>query len=101
MVIVITSGAKFHIEETQNAFFRLADGAAQPNMSGSQIANYKTIHPSLSICNNFSSVVSEMLIQTDNLILRNSKNRDLFLPKLISGQLDVSDLDIDTVCVVS
>ena len=90
---------KISLEETQNAFFRLADGAAQPNMSGSQIANYKTIHPSLSICNNFSSVVREMLIQTDNLILRNSnlrQTRDLLLPKLISGELDASELDIDS-----
>ena len=90
---------KISLEETQNAFFHLADGAAQPNMSGSQIANYKTIHPSLSICNNFSSVVSEMLIQTDNLILRNSnlrQTRDLLLPKLLSGELGVSKLDINT-----
>ena len=90
---------KISMEETQKAFFRLADGAAQPNMSGCQIENYKIIRPSLSVCNRFSSVVGEMLIQTDNLILCNAnlrQTRDLLLPKLISGELDVSELDIDT-----
>ena len=50
------------------------------------------------MCNNFSSVVGEILIQTDNLILRNAnlrKTRDLLLPKLISGEIDVSELDIN------
>ena len=86
------------LEETQNAFFRLADGAAQPNMSGSQIENYKIVCPPQSVCNHFSCVVGEMLIQTDNLILRNAnlrQTRDLLLPKLISGEIDVSELDIN------
>ena len=89
---------KISMEETQTAFFRLADGAAQPNMSGSQIENYKIIRPPLSVCNRFSSIVGEMLIQTDNLILCNAnlrQTRDLLLPKLISGEIDVSDLDVD------
>ena len=89
---------KILLEETQKEFFHLADGAAQPNMSGSQIENYKIVCPPQSMCNNFSSVVGEILIQTDNLILRNAnlrKTRDLLLPKLISGEIDVSELDIN------
>ena len=89
---------KISMAETQNAFFRLADGAAQPNMSGSQIENYRTVCPPQSVCNHFSSVVAEMLIQTDNLMLRNAnlrQTRDLLLPKLISGEIDVSELHID------
>ena len=90
---------KISIEETQKAFFRLADGAAQPNMSGSQIENYRIVCPPPSVCKDFSSVVGEMLIQTDNLMLCNTnlrQTRDLLLPKLISGEIDVSKLDIDT-----
>ena len=90
---------KISLKETQKAFFRLADGAAQPNMSGSQIENCKIISPPLSVCNHFSSVVGEMLIQTDNLILRNAnlrQTRDLLLPKLVAGEIDVSELDIKT-----
>ena len=89
---------KISMEETQKAFFRLADGAAQPNMSGSQIENYKIVCPPQSVCNHFSSVVGEILIQTDNLILRNAnlrQTRDLLLPKLISGEIDVSEFDIN------
>ena len=90
---------KIALEETQKDFFRLADGAAQPNMSGSQIESYKIVCPPLSVCNHFSYIVGEMLIQTDSLILRNNnlrQARDLLLPKLISGEIDVSELDIDT-----
>ena len=89
---------KVSIKETQQDFFRLADGTAQPNMSGSQIENYKIVCPPSSVCNHFSSVVGAMLIQSDNLMLRNinlRKTRDLLLPKLISGELDVSELDIN------
>ena len=89
--------SKISMVETQNAFFRLADGAAQPNMSGSQIENYRTVCPPQSVCNHFSSVVAKMLIQTDNLMLRNAnlrQTRDLLLPKLISGEIDVARLDI-------
>ena len=90
---------KVSIKETQQDFFRLADGTAQPNMSGSQIENYKIVCPPSSVCNHFSSVVGAMLIQSDNLMLRNinlRQTRDLLLPKLISGELDVSELDINT-----
>ena len=86
-------------KEIQDAFYRLADGAAQPNMSGSQIENYKIVCPPPSICNHFSSIVSNMLLLCDNLMLRNDnlrKTRDLLLPKLVSGELDVSELDITT-----
>ena len=90
---------KISLEETQDAFYRLADGAAQPNMSGSQLENYKIVCPPPSICNHFSSTVGNMLLLSDNLMLRNDnlrKTRDVLLPKLISGELDVSTLDIGT-----
>ena len=90
---------KIYLQETQDAFYRLADGAAQPNMSGSQIENYKVVCPPPSICNLFSSVVSNMLLLSDNLMLRNDtlrQTRDLLLPKLISDELDVSDFDVGT-----
>ena len=47
----------------------------------------------------FSDIVSPMLELIQMLSMRNTilrKNRDLLLPKLISGELDVSDLDINT-----
>ena len=90
---------KISTGETQKDFFSLADGAAQPNMSGSQIESYEIVLPPLSLCNRFSFIVREMLIQTDNLMFRNANlraTRDLLLPKLISGEIDVSELDVDT-----
>ena len=47
----------------------------------------------------FSEIVGPMLELIQMLSMRNTilrKNRDLLLPKLISGELDVSDLDIGT-----
>jgi len=86
-------------EEGQNRFFKLADGAAQPNMSGLQIEEVRIILPSLSLCIDFDSIVNDIYRQIDNFIFRNQtlrQTRDLLLPRLISGEIDVENLDINT-----
>ena len=90
---------RISLEETQAVFYRLADGAAQPNMSGSQIEEHRIVWPPPSVCKHFSSIVGDMLLLSDNLMLRNvnlRKTRDLLLPKLISGELDVSEFNTNT-----
>ena len=90
---------RISLEETQAVFYRLADGAAQPNMSGSQIEEHRIVGPPPSVCKHFSSIVGDMLLLSDNLMLRNvnlRKTRDLLLPKLISGELDVSEFNTNT-----
>ena len=90
---------RISLEETQAVFYRLADGAAQPNMSGSQIEEHRIVGPPPSVCKHFSSIVGDMLLLSDNLMLRNvnlRKTRDLLLPKLISGELDVSKFNTNT-----
>jgi len=85
-------------EEGQNRFFKLADGAAQPNMSGLQIEEVRIILPSLSLCIDFDSIVNDIYRQIDNFIFRNQtllQTRDLLLPRLISGEIDVENLDIN------
>ena len=55
------------------------------------------LHPELSVTQRFEGVVEPTEQQIDNLTQRNKvlrQTRDLLLPKLISGELDVSDLDI-------
>ena len=84
-------------EECQARFFRLADGAAQPNMSGHQIEGFPILLPMKALCQDFSEMVNPFLLEIDNLIHRNRnlrQTRDLLLPKLISGELDISELDI-------
>jgi type I restriction enzyme, S subunit len=53
--------------------------------------------PSRNLINDFTKIVTPYFKQIDNLILKNHnlhKTRDILLPKLISGEIDVSDLDI-------
>ena len=85
-------------EEGQNRFFKLADGAAQPNMSSAQISSITIVLPPSEIISKFSKIISPIHLQIDNLIFRNKnlkKTRDLLLPKLISGEINVESLDIE------
>ncbi len=76
-------------------FNNKAQGAAQQNISKEKVAETKFVLPSMTTLSGFESLVSpmwEMLLnlQKKNLNLRTT--RDLLLPKLISGELDVSTL---------
>jgi type I restriction enzyme S subunit len=44
------------LKDTQEKFYRLADGAAQPNMSGGQIENFIILLPPDPMCQKFSSI---------------------------------------------
>lgn len=79
-------------EEYQKLLFNLADGAAQPNMSGSQIEGMEVVLPSQKIIDKFEHLVSPMSSEIDTLLLKNQnlrQTRDLLLPKLISGEIAV------------
>ena len=83
----------------EKGFFALADGAAQPNMSGSQIENVELLLPKTNLISDFNEIVSPFIKGVDNMLLRNQilrQTRDLLLPKLISGEIDVSEMDIET-----
>ncbi len=84
--------------EIQRRFFSLADGAAQPNMSGTQIENYELLLPSSDLIQSFEGIAADLFKLSDSLFMKNQslrQTRDLLLPRLISGALDVSELDID------
>jgi type I restriction enzyme S subunit len=81
----------------EKRFYALADGAAQPNMSGGQIENSELLIPATDLVQQFNDFVSPFVNEVDNMILRNQalrRTRDLLLPRLISGEVDVSELDI-------
>ena len=65
-----------------------------------QIVNDSLIMvPDKQTMNRFNETVLPMFNSVSNLLKDNKvlkQNRDLLLPKLISGQLDVSELDIAT-----
>jgi type I restriction enzyme, S subunit len=55
--------------------------------------------PQAGLCEDFGCNVRPMVLSTHALHKKNAnlrKTRDLLLPKLISGQLDIEDLDIET-----
>ena len=57
------------------------------------------LQPARSVISNFEETSEPVSLELANLTMRNQnlrQTRDLLLPKLISGEIDVSELDIDT-----
>ena len=72
-------------------------GAAQPFISQTDAQDVKILLPSTEVLRLFTNVVSSILLHIDLLIRKNDvlhNTRDLLLPKLVSGELDVSELNI-------
>ena len=75
-----------------------ANSGVQVNLSTSEIKKTKFLLPAKSIHIAFNQIAEPISKNIFNLVLRNQKLiilRDLLLPKLISDELDVSDLDIE------
>lgn len=82
----------------QQMVTELDNGVAQPNVSVQSVKRYPLLVPSSSLLKEFEELihpiweeVTLLHAKCDNL----RATRDLLLPKLISGKLDVEDLDID------
>lgn len=74
-----------------------ANSGVQVNLSTIEIKNSKLMIPSVEVNREFNSLVMplfEAMIEHDLENLRLVELRDSLLPKLMSGELDVSDLDI-------
>ena len=81
----------------QTNVVNIAQGAAQPNISGNDIGGIKIILPTMELIYEYEKCCGPII---DDILLlgyinRNLRQtRDLLLPKLISGKIDVSELDI-------
>ena len=56
------------------------------------------VMPTRNLIDDFTEIVTPNFKQIDNLIMKNHNlrtTRDLLLPRLVSGEIDVSELDID------
>ena len=74
-------------------------GSAQPQMTIENLNYVKAIVPPREIVEKFCVFATPIYEQVDLLFGKNTnlrQTRDLLLPKLISGELDVSELDIKT-----
>ena len=76
-----------------------ATGSAYPAVLASDFENADLLLPPRSLSEAFHGIVTNMFDQRENLARKNStlrRTRDLLLPRLVSGALDVAGLDIDT-----
>jgi type I restriction enzyme S subunit len=70
-------------------------GAAQPQANAGILTSMTIIVPPHHICDRFDYLVEPMIDQAELLAVANQNlrtTRDLLLPKLISGELDVSNM---------
>lgn len=73
-------------------------GSAQPNISASDIMSIPCVileHKELDDFNNICKPIFEAIIHNQFLNEELSRCRDTLLPKLMSGELDVSSIDLD------
>lgn len=74
-------------------------GSAQPQITIDGLSQVEFCVPDKATVSAFAPVVDEFNEMIDSLVRKNINlraTRDLLLPKLISGRLDVEDLDIET-----
>ena len=75
-----------------------SQGTKMPRADWKVLVKYPVVIPPEQIIQRFSSFVRDVVDKIQNLIFRNKnlrQTRDLLLPKLISGEVDVSELDIE------
>ena len=85
-------------ESSTIAYIRSTNAnAAQPGINQKGVRGLKIIIASKEIANDFDELVEPLLALIISLAKKNDilrQTRDLLLPKLISGEVDVSELDI-------
>jgi len=77
---------------------RFATGATQVSLNNDGLSKIKILVPSKEVIESFGDKVLPILNEIFIFQIKNktlSKTRDLLLPKLISGQVDISDLAIN------
>jgi type I restriction enzyme S subunit len=86
-------------QEYQEVIKNFASGSAQPQIPIQDLKQIEILCPSIAIQRKFSEIVSSYNSLIKNLQSKNTKlrqTRDLLLPKLISGEIDVENLEINT-----
>ena len=76
-----------------------AQGSKMPRSDWNVLVKYPILMPPFQIIECFSDFTCDVVNKIQNLIFQNRnlrQTRNLLLPKLISGEIDVSKLDIDT-----
>jgi type I restriction enzyme S subunit len=75
-----------------------SQGTKMPRADWKVLVRYPVAIPPGHLLSRFNTLVQEIVVQIQNMIFRNwnlRRTRDLLLPRLISGEVDVSDLEIN------
>lgn len=75
-----------------------SNGSKMPRANWSVLVEYPIVIPSLSVARQFSAVVDPAIRQMQSLIFQTanlSRTRDLLLPRLLSGQVSLSDVAME------
>ncbi len=87
----------FWICENKEKIISVASGATYKEINRTEFRELPIILPSSELTRRFTELIGPIGKQIENLQSKNTnlhRTRDLLLPKLISGELDVSELDI-------
>lgn len=85
------------LKKRQNEIYDAQIGSAQPHIYPQHIASMPICNLNFNEVSNYTSVVTpifEMIGHNKDENMRLATTRDTLLPKLISGELDVSEIDI-------
>ena len=77
----------------------VSQGTTMPSVNWNVLVNYPVVIPPPAIARRFDDWVRDVLDKIHNLIFQNKnlrETRDFLLPKLISGEVAISELDIET-----
>ena len=72
-----------------------SNGTKMPRANWKVLSQYSLLLPNVELLNTFNSFVSDIVSQCRTLVFKNANlraQRDLLLPKLVSGEIDVSDI---------
>lgn len=94
IVLFCVSSESFVTHATQTS-----QGTKMPRANWDVLIKYPVAIAPLPLLNQFNELVQNIVAQIQNLIFKNRnlrQTRDLLLPKVISGEIDVENLDIET-----
>ena len=77
----------------------VSQGTTMPSVHWNVLVKYPVVIPPPAIARRFDALVRDVVDKIHNLIFQNKnlrETRDLLLPKLITGEVDVSELAIET-----
>ena len=97
--VVCVYFVKLYLDSIKRQMENVSKGTTQDNLSLDKLLRFKVPMPRKQTMAAFDEAVTPMFNQVLSLIRRNNNlraTRDLLLPKLISGKLNVEDLDIGT-----